>query len=381
VKRIKIESCFVSRFGRRNAGYLETVMEAVRGVLATADLTRIRDIYVASYAPSELCQIEDPFNLVARAVASEFPDLRCRYHGLFKTGADALHRALVAMGDGGSHASPEGDVLVVGAEKMTHLDPPAAAGLLSARENPHDRAYGATLPALGALVTRAYLREFDIPETALHRVAVKNHRHGAMNPRAQFRRAVTVEEVAQSPLVADPLRRLHCAPISDGAASLLLTRGAGGVAFIGWGNGADTRLFQDRRDITRFAATARATRQSLECAGVTNSDINVVEIHDAFSSFELINLEEMGFYPKGMSWRALENGDLHVGGKIAVNPSGGMKAKGHPIGACGISSCVEVYQQLTGSAGDRQHNSPRLGMVQSVGGVSDESFIFIMRAE
>jgi len=370
----------MSRFGRRRSDYLATTMEAVRAALATADRARVRDIYLASYAPADLCRIENPFGLVAGAIASEFPDLRCGYHGLFKTGADALHRALVAMG-GGSQAGPEGDVLVVGAEKMTHLDPPVAAGLLSARENPHDRAYGATLPALGALVTRAYLREFDIPETALHLVAVKNHRHGAMNPHAQFRREVTVEEVAESPLIADPLRRLHCAPISDGAASLLLTRGAGGVAFIGWGKGADTRLFQDRNDITRFAATARATRGSLEYAGVTNEDIGVVEIHDAFSSFELINLEEMGFYPRGMSWRALQGGDLGVGGKLAVNPSGGMKAKGHPIGACGISSCVEIFQQLTGSAGERQHNSPSLGMVQSVGGVSDESFVFIMETD
>jgi acetyl-CoA C-acetyltransferase len=302
--------------------------------------------------------------------------------GLFKTGADALYEALVAMRGRSSNAGSEadGDVLVAGAEKMTHLEPAVAAGLLSARENPHDRAYGATLPALGALVTRAYMRELDVPETALHQVAVKNHRNGAMNPNAQFRRAVTLEEVAESPLVADPLRRLHCAPISDGAAALLLTHRDGGVGVIGWGKGEDTRLFQDRTDISRFTATARASRAALEHAGVTNEDIDVVEIHDAFSTFELINLEEMGFYPRGTSWRALEGGDLDVGGKLAVNPSGGMKAKGHPIGACGISSCVEVYEQLTGSAGERQHAGSRLGMVQSVGGVSNESYVFIMEA-
>ena len=263
---------------------------------------------------------------------------------------------------------------------MTHLEPAVAAGLLSERENPHDRAYGATLPALGALVTRAYMRDFDVPETALHRVAVKNHRHGAMNPNAQFRRAVTLDEVAASPLVADPLRRLHCAPISDGAAALLLSHEDDGVAIIGWGKGADTRLFQDRSDITRFVATARASRAALEHAGVTNKDIDIVEIHDAFSSFELINLEEMGFYPRGTSWRALERGDLDVGGTLAVNPSGGMKAKGHPIGACGISSCVEIYKQLTGHAGERQHAGSSVGMIQSVGGVSDESFVFVMEA-
>ena len=379
MKRIKIKSCFISRFGRRDADYLTITIEAVRGALASADVDRVRGIYVASYAPAELCRLENPFDRVTRAVASEYPDLRCGYYGLFKTGADAVHEALVAMSNRG-FAEADGDILVVGAEKMTHLDPAVAAGLLSERENPHDRAYGATLPALGALVTRAYMREFDVPETALHRVAVKNHRHGAMNPNAQFRRAVTLDEVAGSPLVADPLRRFHCAPISDGAAALLLSHEGDGVEITGWGKGADTRLFQDRSDIARFAATARASRAALEHAGVTNKDIDIVEIHDAFSSFELINLEEMGFYPRGTSWRALESGDLDIGGTLAVNPSGGMKARGHPIGACGISSCVEIYEQLTGHAGERQHAGSGVGMVQSVGGVSDESFVFVMEA-
>jgi acetyl-CoA acetyltransferase len=274
--------------------------------------------------------------------------------------------------------SGNGDVLVVGSEKMTHLDPGDAAGILSAKENPHDRAYGATLPSLGALVTRSYLGSRKIPEEALHLVAVKNHRNGASNPKAHFQQPVTLEEVAASPLVADPLRRLHCAPISDGAAAVVLSPHHGDVEFRGWGRGTDTPFFQERQDIGRFLATAEASTKARAVAGISPGDVDIVEIHDAFSSFELINIEEMGFYPLGESWRALEAGDLDIGGKLAVNPSGGMKAKGHPIGATGVSATVEVYEQLLGRAGARQHPGAALAMIQSAGGVSAESYVFVL---
>jgi acetyl-CoA C-acetyltransferase len=374
VKKINIKSCFISRFGVRDLDYLAITMEAVRPLLTANDEDRVAHVYLASYAAAELCHIEDPFHTLIQEIRSEFPRLRAEYHGLYKTGGEALHDALTNMSATGSR----GDVLVVGSEKMTHLDPAVVAGVLAARENQHDRRYGATLPALGALVTRSYMERFGVPETALHRVAIKNHRHGSRNPNAHFRREITLEEVASSPLVADPLRRLHCAPISDGAAAVLLSGDPGDVGFAGWGRGIDTPLFQERGNIARFVGTARAAHTALERAAVTPGDIDVIEIHDAFSSFEMINLEEMGFYPLGSSWRALEDGDLNIGGKLAVNSSGGMKAKGHPIGATGLSSIVELHEQLTGRAGPRQHGNPRLGIIQSVGGVAKESYVFVV---
>lgn len=368
----------MTRFGRRpNDDYLAITLEAARALLASADLERIRNIYLASYAPRELCGISDPKGELERSMRAEFPRLRARCHGLFKTGGEALHEALTRMSSGPAH---DGDVLVVGSEKMTHVDPAKAAGSLMSRENAHDARYGATLPALGALVTQAYLRSHAIPDRAIHQVAVKNHRHGALNPNAHFRKLISVEEVAESPLIADPLRRLHCAPVSDGAAAVCLSREKGDVRVLGWGKGTDTPLFQERRDITRFLATARAGETALRQAGIAVTDVDMVEIHDAFSSFELINLEDMGFFAPGSAWRALENGDLDIGGKLAVNSSGGMKAKGHPIGATGVSSCVEMTEQLSGRAGERQHPRARLGMIQSAGGVSSESYVFVLGA-
>ena len=277
-----------------------------------------------------------------------------------------------------ARADNGGDCLVIGSEKMTHIKPNVAAGILGKRESEHDTRYGATLPAHGALVTRAYLERHGVPESALHAVAVKNHEHASLNPNAHFQSRITVEEVAASPLIADPLRRNHCAPVSDGAAAVLLSADAGNVAFTGWGKGADTVLFQERTDITRFVATARAAQQACKMAGVKPADADVVEIHDAFVSFELINIEDMGLFAPGEAWKALAAGELGIGGRIAVNTSGGMKARGHPIGATGVSGTVEICSQLTGTAGDRQQPGAKLGMVQSVGGVSRDSYTFVL---
>lgn len=376
MKKIKLKSCFATHFGRLDDGYIDLCLEAARPVISVADPGRISRIYIASYAVSGLCGITEPFQRVAQAIQAEFPSLRASYHGFFKTGGEALFSAIEQLA--GVREDNPGDVIVLGAEKMTQVDASIAAGILSQRENPHDRAYGATLPALGALVTRAYVREHCVPEEAFHAVAVKNHGNGSMNPKAHFQKTVTIDEVASSPLVADPLRRLHCAPISDGAAAVRLSTRDGDVSVRGWGRGMDAAMFQERARIERFIATARASDSARWQAGIENGDIDVVEIHDAFSPFELINLEEMGFFAPGAAWKALLAGQLDIGGRVAVNASGGMKAKGHPIGAAGLSSAVDMFDQLTGNAGRRQQEGARLGMIQSQGGVSDESFVFIL---
>jgi len=374
VKKVKIKSVYLTRFGRRDDDLVAITLEAVRGAVEGRDIGRISDIYLASYAPGELCDIADPFRMLTLAIQAEYPAMRATYHGLYKTGGAALFGALTDA----SPTNGTGERLVVGSEKMTHLAPGTAAGILAARDNEHDRSYGATLPALGALVTRVYMHTRGVPETALHWVATKNHQNGALNPKAHFQKRVTLDEVAASPLVADPLRRYHCAPTSDGAAAVLLSPTEGEACFRGWARGLDVPLFQDRDDLGRFLATARAAEEALAVAGVERGDIDIVEIHDAFAPFELMNLEDMGFYRAGTAWKALEAGKLDIGGVLAVNTSGGMKAKGHPIGATGLSSTVEIHEQLTQQAGPRQHPGARMGMIQSAGGVSPESYVFVI---
>lgn len=362
----------MTRIGKLDNDYLSILMLAAEPVLNAADPGRIRNVYFSSFAPRELCSIADPLGDVSRAIRGRFPSLRADFHGPFKTGGEALHAAL-QNGCNGSRQT-----LVLACEKMTHVDAAEAALSLAGRVNPHDRAYGATLPSLGALVSSSYMKRNRVPYSAFHRISVKNHRNALLNPKAQFHKKIDEATVAASPMICDPLRRLHCAPTSDGAVALLLDRRHGDVQFRSWARGMDTPLFQERADIARFQATAAASRIAHEQAGTGPEDVDVVEIHDAFSPFELINLEEMGFYRSGDAWHGLDAGELDINGRIAVNPSGGMKGRGHPIGICGLSSVVEVYEQLTQGAGERQHRNAHLGMIQSAGGVSRDTYIFIL---
>jgi len=374
VQKIKLKSAAMTRIGKRRSGYFEMVCEAADGILSRSDPGRIRRVFLSTFAPRELCGIEDPAADVGSALRERFPDLRAAISGPFKTGGEALFRALETW----DSQWGDGDTLLLACEKMTHVDAATAAGLLAPRVNPVEKLYGATLPALGALVTRSYMRAYGVPYRAFHRVAVKNHRNASHNPKAHFQKTIETGDVANSPLVADPLRRHHCAPTSDGAAACLLGVSGSGPAFLGWGAGVDARLLHERPHLGRFQTAADAAATAFRRAGLSPAEIDVVEIHDAFSPFELINLEEMGFFRMGEAWRALEGGELEIGARIAVNPSGGMKARGHPIGVCGLSSVVEMYDQLTGGAGDRQHGGARFGAIQSAGGVSRHGWVFIL---
>jgi len=369
---IKLKNAALTRVGRHDVDFIDLLGEAVGEVLAEGTAAPVSSVYLSSFAPRELCGIEDAAGATARLLSSRV-GIEAPVHGPFRTGGEALYAALESGADG--------DVLVLACEKMTHVPAGRAAGLLAPRVSAGvEQAHGATLPAMAALASQAYMRGYGVPYHAFHHVAAKNHAHARHNPRAHFRRSVGIEEVATSPLVADPLRRHHCAPISDGAAACRLGRGDGPVEIRGWGAGLDAPLFHERADLGRFPAAARAARIAWAMSGRGPEDMNVVEIHDAFAPFELMNLEEMGFFAPGSAWRALEAGELHVGGRLAVNPSGGMKARGHPIGVCGLSSVFEMLEQLTGRAGGRQHPGARRGIVQSAGGVSRDAYAFVMEA-
>ena len=369
--------------GRLESDYPTLLGDAAREVLQNADPGCIGAVFFASFAPTELCRIEDPAAAVSDVLSEISPELDAPVYGPYKTGGEALFAALETMTGGAAGAGPypgsaHEDVLLIACEKMTHLKAGTAAGLLAPRVNPVEKLYGATLPALGALVTREYMRARKVPFRAIHTVSVKNHRNASRNPLAHFRKEIDINDVATSPLVADPLRRHHCAPMSDGAAACLLTTTEDGISIRGWGLGEDAPLFHERRHLGRLEAAAEAAETAFGQAGVRRDQIDVVEIHDAFSPFELINLEELGFFPPGQPWHALVDGELDPGGSLAVNTSGGMKARGHPIGVCGLSSLAEIYLQLTGNAGDRQHPHASLGVIQSAGGVSRHCYVFVL---
>lgn len=365
----------MTRIGRHDSDFRSLLAEAATLALRGCDAARIDAVCLASFAPAELCGVTDAAALL-RDVLHEIDDrLDAPVSGPFLTGAQALHQALHDM------RGRAGDTLVIACERMTHVDAARAAGLLAPRvADPVEQRHGATLPALAALASGAYRAAHRVPARAFDEVSVKNHAHASHNPLAHFRNVITADEVRASPLVADPLRRLHCAPMSDGAAACVLTHGDGPVRVRGWGVAADTPRFHERARLGEFHAATHAAREAFTMAGRVPRDVRVVEIHDAFAPFELMNLEAMGFFAPGDAWRALARGELTVGGRLAVNPSGGLKARGHPIGACGLTALAEVHQQLTGAAGTRQQPGAGVAVVQSAGGVSRDCYVFVAEA-
>lgn len=283
------------------------------------------------------------------------------------SGATAVHLARHAL-----LAGQYERVLVFGIEQLTAL----GGGMIPMQRN--DRmtdlyaTAGMVLPAVYAMRGTRFLHERDAKPADLAAVAVKNRRHGSLNPYAQQRSEVTLEEVLASRMIADPLTLLQCCPSQvDGAAALVLgnksgphgkdVKVLGSIIVSGLREGGD-------EDILDAEITARAARQAYEQAGVAPSDIGVVELHDAFTIAELLYYEALGLAAPGEAVALLHSGATAIGGRVPVNPSGGLLAKGHPLGATGVAQMVELFWQLQGRAGDRQAGTPRLGLAQCTGG-------------
>jgi acetyl-CoA acetyltransferase len=282
------------------------------------------------------------------------------------SGATAVHLARHAL-----QARVYDNVLVVGVEQLTQL----GGGTIPLQRNDDKTdlyaSAGMVLPAVYAMRATRFLHEGRGTREDLAAVAVKNRRHGALNEHAQQRSEVTLDEVLGSRPVADPLTLLQCCPSQvDGAAALVLGRKPGGqrpvkvlasVVQSGVLEAGDD-------DILDAEITARAARLAYEQAGVGPADVGVVELHDAFTIAELLYYEALGLAGKGEAAALLRSGQTRIGGRVPVNPSGGLLAKGHPLGATGVAQMVEVAWQLQGRAGARQAGAPRIGLTQCTGG-------------
>jgi acetyl-CoA C-acetyltransferase len=305
-----------------------------------------------------------------------FADVPClRIETATSSGAAAFYAGFAQVAAGLRRT-----VLVVGGEKMTHLATPRVSEIIGRSIDPYERAYGATMPALAGLVSRVLMSRHGTTAREIAQVAVKNHANGVRNALAHFQQAVTLEEVFESRMVADPLRLLHCCPISDGAAAVVLTADRDRVRVAGIGHGTDTLAVRHRRELTTFAATRAAAREAYAMAGFGPERVDVAEVHDAFSPFELISLEDLGLLPPGKAGRATLDGDTALEGRLPVNPSGGLKARGHPLAATGIAQIVECVWQLSGAAQGRQVNGARRALAHSIGGLATNNWVTLLEA-
>jgi len=237
-----------------------------------------------------------------------------------------------------------------------------------------EQTLGLTFPGVFALVARAHMAKYGTTVEQMAAVAVKNHRHGALNPKAQFQKEITLEQVLASPLIADPLRLYDCCPFTDGGAAVVLAaeevarRHPRAVWVLASAAASDHMLLHDKRDLSRVPATERAAAAAYRQAGKGPRDVNVVELHDCFTIAEIVATEGLGLFEPGMGGIAAEKGWTSLGGKVPVNTSGGLKAKGHPIGATGAAQVAEIVTQLRGEAGPRQVDGAATGLVHTLGG-------------
>ena len=300
------------------------------------------------------------------------------------SGGLALRQAYMAIAGGFI------DIAVVGgAEKMTDVSDSESSYTVSmGSDEQWESKAGATFASLHAMIAQSHIDEYGTTREQMSAVSEKNHYHASMNPMAQFPFKVSSEAVSNSGIVSSPLRMLDCAPNSDGAAAVILCASEKASKFtkksikiIGSGQASDTLSLHHRKYLNRMPAIGVAAKRAFESCGKSPNDLDVIEIHDNFTISEIIALEEIGIFKRGEAGTKIMEGETKIGGKIPVNTSGGLKARGHAPGATGIAQVVEIVQQLRGDAGDRQVKNAKIGMVENHGGTAATAVVHILEAE
>jgi acetyl-CoA C-acetyltransferase len=278
-------------------------------------------------------------------------------------------------------------VLVGGVEKMTNRPTATVTEYLGmASDYPFEQWHGITFPGIFAMMATAHMARYGTTEEQLAKVAVKNHENGMLNPKAHLQKRITVSDVLTSRPVASPLKLYDCSLISDGASCIILTNPKlakkftdAPVHIVGSGQAQDTLGLFERDDITTMNVTKLATKQAYEMAKVDAKHIDVAEVHDCFTIAEIMAYEALGFCKQGAGGKLIDDDVTKIGGRIPVNTSGGLKAKGHPVGATGTAQACEVYLQLTNQAGQRQVKDARVGLTQNIGGSASTAVVQIYR--
>jgi acetyl-CoA C-acetyltransferase len=359
--------------------FVETALLA----LDDAGVDRIDSMYVGSMSSGLFVGQEHIASLLADYLG-QAPVPSARVETACASGGLALKLGFLEVASGMSDV-----VLVSGIEKMTDVNGyEATYALGTAADQEYEGYHGITFPGLYALIARAHMEKYGTTREQLALVAVKNHLNGSKNPLAQYPFKITVDSVLNSVMVADPLRILDCSPITDGAAAVILCpierarkMNKPVVKIIGSGHATDSIALSSRKDITWLEATYQAGKRAYAMANKKPKDIDILEVHDCFTIAEICVIEALGIVEKGKGGEAAENEITYLEGKIPVNTSGGLKAKGHPVGATGVAQVIEIVKQLRGEAGKRQVKNPRIGMAQNMGGSGGSTLVHIFERE
>jgi acetyl-CoA C-acetyltransferase len=367
---VAIIAASMTTFGQRDDCLADLLAEAGEACLenAAVDPDAVEHCYVSNMASGEF----EGQSGVMNALAAELglvPAYTARIDQTSASGGAGIYAAWQSLAAGASELT-----LLVGGEKMTHVSTAESTDIIASLTHPVEYKHGVTLPSFAGLTARAYLERYDAPRESLAEVAVKNHANGVHNPHAQFQNAVDRETVLESPMVADPLRLYDFCPITDGSAALLLCPAEKAadytdeyVTIEGIAGATDTHAVHQRAEPTVMNGVVESGTQAFEMAGIEPAGIDIAELHDMFTILEFLQMEGLGFAEPGRAWEQVMNGRTRRGGALPINTSGGLKSKGHPLGATGVAQAVELYEQLTGRAGDRQVEADT-GLACNVGG-------------
>jgi len=307
------------------------------------------------------------------------------------SGASAIKTGFMAVASGMFDT-----VLVTGAERMNEVNSLDATDFVATLAHPlAEQIYGVTLPSLAGMFTRLYMEKYGVTSRHLAMVAVKNHENAMHNPFAHVHTRISVEGILDSkdaptnnPIIADPLRFFDVCPVSDGGAALLLASEEVAkklnkpmIKITGVGQATDTHAVHERPDPTEVTAVRLAAAKAFEMAKIKPSQVSVAELHDAFTILEIVESEECGFFPKGEGHKALERGVTSLKGEMPINPSGGLKAKGHPVGATGVGQAHEIVTQLRGDARGRQVKDAKIGFTCNFGGFGNNVVCMVFQKE
>jgi acetyl-CoA C-acetyltransferase len=372
MERVAIIGASMTRFGQRDAWVRELLAEAGEACLDDAGVSGgdLDHLYVSNMASGEFEGQTGIPNALAHDLGA-MPAYTQRVDQTSSSGGAGTYAAWQSVASGASDLT-----LLVGGEKMTHRTTPEATDVIASLTHPVEYKHGVTLPSFAGLTARHYLEKYDAPRESLGKVAVKNHVNGVDNPHAQFQKEVDLETVLDSPIVADPLRLYDFCPITDGSAALLFCPESLADEYApddnytvvsGVAGATDTHVVHERDDPTVMGGAVDSSRQAYEMADRGPEDVDVAELHDMFTILEFLQSEAVGFFDQGEGWKAIEEGITERDGELPINTSGGLKSKGHPLGASGVAQIYELHQQLLGDAGPRQVEA-EVGLACNVGG-------------
>jgi acetyl-CoA C-acetyltransferase len=384
MREVAVIGVGMTKFGEHwEKGYRDLVLEAGLKAIQDANITgnEISAGYVGTMASGSLIGQEHVGSLLADQMGLT-PIPITRVEGACASGGLALRQGVLAVASG-----VHDFVVVGGVEKMNDLSVEQVTEILGgAGDQEWELFFGATFPALYALMARRHMHEYGTTEEMLASVAVKNHAHGSKNPYAQFQNEITIETVLNSKVVASPLKVFDCSPITDGAAAVVLADLEKAkeimpkdriVKIAASEQATDTLALHDRKTITSLRATKVAAQKAYAKAGIKPKDVDVAEVHDCFTIAEIIATEDLGFFKPGEGGKAALEGETTFGGKVVINTSGGLKACGHPVGATGIKQAVEIVWQLRGEAEKRQVEDAEIGLTHNVGGSGGTAVVHI----